>query len=155
MTTSTKNFMNLEYTFQHYANKVEYSLDCNDFYAAADHIYELTAHIPLTEFCEHKLNNLVNTVICKIRTKMKQFDEEYSYADLADAIGALTDNDIFTTKLTKEETDYLEQLLPTVERKQRKHEQDLNELFLTEDELAATPDDNTDDDYAPAFLARK
>lgn len=102
MTISTKNFMNLEYTFQHYANKIEYSIDCNDFYAVADHLYELTAHIPLTDFCQHKLNNLVNTVICKIRTKMKSFDEEYCWDDLADAIGALTDNDIFTTHLTKE-----------------------------------------------------
>lgn len=151
MTTTAKNFMNLEYTFQHYANKVEYSLDCNDFYAVADHLYNLTAHIPLTAFCEHKLNNLVNTVICKIRTKMKVFDEEYLWDDLADAIGALTDNDIFTTKLTKEETDYLEHLLPTVRAKQREHEQDLNELFLTENEIAAIPDDDTDDDYVPAF----
>lgn len=146
--------MNLEYTFQHYANKVEYALDCNDFYASADHLYELTAHIPLTDFCEHKLNNLVNTVICEIRTKMKSFDEAHCWSDLADAIGALTDNDIFTTHLTKEETDYLEHLLPKVRRKQAEREQELNELFLTEDELAAIPVDEDDDDYVPAF-ARK
>lgn len=146
--------MNLEYTFQHYANKVEYALDCNDFYAAADHLYELTAHIPLTDFCEHKLNNLVNTVICEIRTKMKSFDEAHCWSDLADAIGALTDNDIFTTHLAKEETDYLEHLLPKVRRKQAEREQELNELFLTEDELAAIPVDEDDDDYVPAF-ARK
>lgn len=154
MTTSTKNFMNLEYTFQHFENKVEYALDCNDFYAVAAHLYELTAHIPLTDFFQHKLDNLVNTVICEIRTKMKQFDEEYLWDDLADAIGALTDNDIFTTHLTKEETDYLERLLPKVERKQREHEQDLNELFLTEDELAAIPANDADYDIPP-FLAQQ
>lgn len=151
MTTTPKNFMSIEYIFHCYENKIEYSLDCNDFYAVADHLYELTAHIPLTDFCEHKLDNLVNTVICKIRTKMKQFDEQYLWSDLADAIGALTDNDIFTTKLTKEETDYLERLLPKVRRKQAEHEQELEELFLSEDELAAIPVDDADDDYAPVF----
>lgn len=151
MTATAKNFMNLEYTFQHFENKVEYSLDCNDFYAVADHIYNLTAHIDQTDFCQHKLNSLVNTVICKIRTKMKSFDEAHCWDDLADAISALTDNDIFTVHLTKEEADYLEHLLPKVRRKQREHEQELNELFLSEDELAAIPVDEDDDDYAPVF----
>lgn len=143
--------MSIEYIFHTYENKIEYSLDCNDFYAVADHLYELTAHIPLTDFCEHKLDNLVNTVICKIRTKMKQFDEEYCWDDLADAIVTITDNDIFATKLTKAETDYLERLLPKVRRKQAEHEQELEELFLSEDELADIAEDNTDDDYHPAF----
>lgn len=152
MNTSTKNLTDIEDTFQYFENKVEYSLDCNDFYATADHLYELTAHIPLTDFCQHKLDNLVNTVICKIRTKMKSFDEQYLWADLADAIGALTDNDIFTTKLTKQETDYLEHLLPTVRAKQAEHEQELEELFLTEDELANIPVDDAANDV-PAFIA--
>lgn len=151
MATTAKNFMSIEYIFQVYENKIEYSFDCDDFYAVADHLYELTAHIPLTNFCQHKLNNLVNTVIVKMRTKMKQFDDDRRWDDLADAIGALTDNDIFTTHLTKQETDFLEHLLPTVERKQVEHEQELNELFLTEDELAAIPANDDDDDYVPVF----
>lgn len=154
MTTNIDRITDLEQTFHFFENKIEYSLACNDFYAVADHLYELSIHIDQTDFCHKKLTNLTNTVICKIRTQMKEFDEDRRWSDLCDAIGALTENNIFATYLTKAETDHLEPLYYTARRKQEEYERGLNELFLTEDELTDIPTDDTEYDVQP-FLARK
>lgn len=171
------HIMNIEHEsnlFNKYEESIDNALANDDFDRVGDNLDDLYDAMSRNSESRRKFYRLVNVTIARIRTRMRECDLHYDWTNLYHAADGLTNYISFTECLTDDEYEYLKQVRSRAYQRQGNYDTGIATLFLAENEIpdvadhvdtipaphdtdatiATIPDDDTDDDYVPAF-ARK